>query len=71
MVQGVESAAKSKACRMKVMKEVIKKFRSKGSLDANNTWWVSELLAADCEKKRGSIQDGKILCCDGTIGCTK
>ena len=25
-------------------------FRSKGRMDAENRWWVTELLAADCEK---------------------
>ena len=27
-----------------------KKIRSKGRMDAESRWWVSELLAADCEK---------------------
>ena len=35
---------------MKVMKGVMKKVRSKGRMDAENRWWVAELLAADCEK---------------------
>ena len=35
--------------RMKIMKEVTK-IGSKGRMDADNRWWVSELLAADCEK---------------------
>ena len=25
--------------------------QAKGSMDANNSWWVRELLAADCQKK--------------------
>ena len=36
--------------RMKVMKEMIRKIRAKGGMDANNSWQVSELLSADCEK---------------------
>ena len=36
--------------RMKIMKDVTKKIRSKGRMDAENRWWVTELLAADCEK---------------------
>ena len=47
--------------RMVIMKDLMRKIRSKGSMDAKNRWWVSELLAADCEKAWIS-QDGKILC---------
>ena len=36
--------------RMVIMKDLIRKIRSKGRTDAENRWWVSELLAADCEK---------------------
>ena len=36
--------------RMAVMEDLIKKMRSNGSMDAKNRWWVSELLAKDCEK---------------------
>ena len=36
--------------RMKTMKDMTKKIRSKGRMDADNRWWVAELLAADCEK---------------------
>ena len=36
--------------RLKVMKDMTKKIRSKGRMDASDSWWVSELLAADCEK---------------------
>ena len=35
---------------MKVMKVMTKRIRSKGRMDAENGWWVAELLAADCEK---------------------
>ena len=36
--------------RMAIMIDLRKKIRSKGSMDAKNRWWVSELLAKDCEK---------------------
>ena len=36
--------------RIKVMKDMTKKLRSKGIMDAENRWWVAELFAADCEK---------------------
>ena len=36
--------------RMAIMKDLINKIRSKGRMDAQNRWWVSELLANDCEK---------------------
>ena len=36
--------------RMGIMKDLIKKNRSKGRMYAKNRWWVSELLAKDCEK---------------------
>ena len=36
--------------RMKVMKDMTRKIRAKGRMDANHSRWVSELLATDCEK---------------------
>ena len=36
--------------RMKIVKDLTKKIRSKGRMDAESRWWVTELLAADCEK---------------------
>ena len=36
--------------RMKIMKDLTKKIRSNGRMDAQNRWWVTELLAADCER---------------------
>ena len=36
--------------RMTIMKDLIKKIGSKGRIDAQNRWWVSELLAKDCEE---------------------
>ena len=36
--------------RMKVPKDLTKEIRSKGRKDAENRWWVAELLTVDCEK---------------------
>ena len=36
--------------RMVIMKDLIRKIISKERMDAKNRWWVSEFLAADCEK---------------------
>ena len=36
--------------RMMIMKGLTKKMRSKGRMDTESRWRVSELLAADCEK---------------------
>ena len=38
--------------RMKIMKNLTKKIRSKAIMDAKNRWWVTGLLAADSEKAR-------------------
>ena len=38
--------------RVKVMKIMTKKIRTKGRMDADSSWWVGELLVADCEKAR-------------------
>ena len=38
------------AAKMKIVKDLTKKIRSKGRMDAEIIWCVSELLAADCEK---------------------
>ena len=35
---------------LKVIKDMTKKIRSKERRDAESRWWVSVLLAADCEK---------------------
>ena len=35
---------------MKIMKDKSKKIRSKGRMDADNRWWLAELLPTDCEK---------------------
>ena len=34
--------------RLVIMKDLIRKIRSKGRVDAKNRLWVSELLAEDC-----------------------
>ena len=36
--------------RMMIIKNLTKKIRSEGRMDAKKIWWVSELLAADCGK---------------------
>ena len=36
--------------RMKIMADVTRKTEAKDRMDANNSWWVSGLLAADCKK---------------------
>ena len=48
--------------RTAIMKDLVKKIRSKGSLEAKNRWWVSELLA---KRKHGPTQDGRIPCKTG------
>ena len=48
--------------RLKVMKDMSRKIRAKGRLDANNGWWVSALLAADCEK--AGWEDSLLRCYD-------
>ena len=35
---------------MKVMKDMTKKIRSKGRMDAESRGWVTELLAVGCDK---------------------
>ena len=35
--------------RMKTMTDMIRKIKAKGRMDPNNSWWTSELLAADCK----------------------
>ena len=42
--------------RMEVMKDIARKTRAKGRMYANNRSWVSEMLAADCE--RASLHAG-------------
>ena len=32
------------------LEDLSREIRSKGRMDAENRWWVTELLAADCEK---------------------
>ena len=35
---------------MAFMKDLIRKIRSKGRMDAKNGWWFAEILATNCEK---------------------
>ena len=35
---------------MELMKDLTRKIKPTERMDANCSWWVSELLAADCEK---------------------
>ena len=36
--------------RMNSMTDTTRKIKAKGRMDANNSWWVTDLLAADCTK---------------------
>ena len=56
--------------RMKVMKEMTSTIKIKGRMDANKSWWSSDLLAADCEKVwlPAGWEDTTE---NGMIGCTK
>ena len=49
-LQRLQSKQEEQQQRMAIMKDLIKKIRSKGSMDAPNLWCVAELLAKDCEK---------------------
>ena len=45
--ESAEEEEMTQQIKMKIMKDVTKKIRSKGRMDAKNRWWVTELLAAD------------------------
>ena len=47
--ESTEEEAMKQQHRMVIMKDLMKKIRSKGRMYAENRWWVSELLAKDCE----------------------
>ena len=34
---------------MKIMTGMVRKIKAQDRMDANNSWWVSKLLAADCD----------------------
>ena len=36
--------------RMMVKNDMTLEIKAEGTMDANNNWWVSDLLASDCEK---------------------
>ena len=44
-----------------------RRMKAKGRMHAQNSWWVSELLAVDC-KKRGFTQIGRTPSSNGTRG---
>ena len=45
-----EEEAMRRQQRMKIMKDITKKIKSKGGMDAPHRWWVADPPAADCEK---------------------
>ena len=47
--------------------EKTKRIRPIGRINAQELWWVSEMLANDCEK-RGSTQKEKTRCGSGMHG---
>ena len=53
---------------MTTMTDMIRRIKAEGRLDANDSWRVSELQVADCEKRR-FIQTGRTQGSDGTVGC--
>ena len=55
--------------RMKILAVMMSEMNGKGTMNANNSWWVSDLLSVDW-KKGGFIQNGKTQCSDGTTDCT-
>ena len=52
-VQRIQSANRrggdQTAEKMKIMTGMFRKIKAQDRMDANNSWWVSKLLAADCE----------------------
>ena len=40
------------------MTDMTTKIKSEGRVDANNSWWVCELLAADCKEKKTWLHPG-------------
>ena len=48
-----------------------REIKARGTVDANNSWWVSDLLAADCKKKRGSTQLGTTKGSSDTVCCMR
>ena len=45
-----EESTEGEEMKQQQRAKIMKKIRSKGRMDAENRWWVNELLAADCEK---------------------
>ena len=55
----------------KVMKDMTRKIRSKGRIDAENRWWVADLLAAQTARRRGSTRKKKKQCKSSIIDLKK
>ena len=49
------------------MKDMTRKIRSKGRMDAENRWWVADLLAAQTARRRGSTRKKKKKHCKSSI----
>ena len=58
---------RNKTAAKDAMTEVSRKIKGKGKMDTNNSWWVTELLAAD-GKKRSSIRNKSMQCKNVRIG---
>ena len=57
--------------RMAVMTSMMRKRKTKGGMDTQNSWWVSD-LATDCKKKFAPPRmNGRTQSSNGTIGCMK
>ena len=55
--------------RTKIMKDMFKKFTSKGRTEANSSWWVSEVAGRRLgESMHGFMRDWKTPCRNGTTG---
>ena len=45
--------------RIKIMKDTMRKIRSRGRIDAENRWWVAELLAGRLRESKASSRRGR------------
>ena len=59
-----EEGAKQQS--VKIMADMARKITAKGRTNAQNNWWVSELIAGCWLQKRGFTQTS-----DGTVDCMK
>ena len=62
-----EEAVMRQLARMKIMKRMTKRNRAKGMINAQELWWVIEMLA-NGDEKRGSTQKQKTRCRSGMHG---